>query len=179
MATTLARLVRELPARRRARQDRRNRIRKLPKGRRRRELVLAQRKTIARIHTVRNAIMRLRREGAQWGGSRGVTNEVIRFVRQHDSRIAVTSRKRSASDPLSIANPGSDHSGQNRLADAVDFGTASNYALGRSIARHLGGSWSRDYENFYIVYDGRRFRVQIIAGTHGTGPHLHVGVRRA
>lgn len=179
MATTLARLVRELPARMRERQDRKNRLKKLPAGRRRAALVKRQRKTIARIHDVRNAILRLRRDGAQWGGSRAVTNEVIRFVRQHDPRIAVTSQKRSASDPLSIANPGSDHSGQNRLADAVDFGTASNYALGRAIARHLGGSWSTDYESFYIRYDGKRFRVQIIAGTHGTGPHLHVGVRRA
>lgn len=118
--------------------------------------------------------MRLVREGAAWGGCRGVTNEVIRFVAQDSPGIPVTSRKRVAL----FGNPGSDHHVSQLRADAVDFGTANNYGLGVRIAHHLGGSWSRDYESFEIRYDGRRYRVQIIAGTHGTGPHLHVGVRR-
>jgi len=87
-------------------------------------------------------------------------------------------RKRAANDPLSIANPGSDHSGRNLNADAVDFGIASAYSLGSEIARKLGGSWSTDYQSFNVRRNGRTYRVQIIAGTHGTGPHLHCGVAR-
>ena len=107
-----------------------------------------------------------------WGGSRGVVNEVISVV---NGRVPITSRKRWAT----FGNPGSDHHMSQRSADAVDFATANNYALAREIARKLGGSWSGDYDSFYITRKGRRYRVQIIAGTHGTGPHLHVGVRRA
>lgn len=118
--------------------------------------------------------MRLVREGAAWGGCRGVTDEVIRFVARVRPGARVTSRKRWAT----FGNPGSDHHMLQLNADAVDFGVVNDYALGRLIARHLGGTWSRDYESFLIRYDGRRYRVQIIAGTHGTGPHLHVGVRR-
>ena len=110
-----------------------------------------------------------------YGGSRAITNEAIRIVA---GRARVTSRKRAASDPLSIANPGSDHSAQNTQADAVDFGIATAYSLGAEIARRLGGSWSTDYQSFTVRRDGHSYRVQIIAGTHGTGPHLHVGVLR-
>jgi hypothetical protein len=114
-------------------------------------------------------------ENNKYGGSRAVTNEIIRIV---GGRASVTSRKRPAWHPLSISNPSSDHSGLNRLADAVDFGTANNYSLAREIARRLGGWWSGDYDAFVISRSGNKYRVQIIAGTHGTGPHLHVGVRR-
>lgn len=173
----LRRLTSELRRRYNEIRDRRARIRSLRKGSARRtRLVRYQRKILARAQDLRNTIANLRRESAQWGGSRGVTNEIIRIVA---GRAPITSRKRAASDPLSIANPNSDHSGQNLVADAVDFGTANNYALGREIAHRLGGSWNSDYQSFYIIFDGKRYRVQIIAGTHGTGPHLHVGVRRA
>lgn len=112
-----------------------------------------------------------------YGGCRAVTNRVIEIV---GDRAPVTSRKRAASDPLSIANPGSDHSGANPTADAVDFATVNNFALADEIARKLGGPADvADYQAFFITMDGKRFRVQIIAGTHGTGPHLHVGVARA
>lgn len=108
-----------------------------------------------------------------WGGSRGVTDEVVRIV---NGRVPITSRKRWAT----FGNPGSDHHMSQVWADAVDFGTANNHALKNEISRRLGGpSTLADYGNFYITRQGKRFRVQIIAGTHGTGPHLHVGVRRA
>lgn len=114
-----------------------------------------------------------------WGGSRGVTEEIIDIV---GGRAPITSRKRSATDPLSRSNPSSDHSAFNLLADAVDFGVANAYDLAKEIARKLtgrDGAWSGDYASFNIVRRGKTYRVQIIAGTHGTGPHLHVGVRRA
>lgn len=110
-----------------------------------------------------------------YGGSRGVINEVIRIV---GDRAPITSRKRPANHPLSRANPSSDHNEANRTADAVDFGIANAYDLAREIAARLGGKWTKDYESFVIRRNGKRYRVQIIAGTHGTGPHLHVGVRR-
>jgi hypothetical protein len=108
-----------------------------------------------------------------WGGSRGVTNEVIGIV---NGRAATTSRKRVAT----FGNPGSDHHVSQRSADAVDFAIAEAHWLKNEISRRLGGpSTLADYGSFYIRRKGKRFRVQIIAGTHGTGPHLHVGVRRA
>lgn len=115
-------------------------------------------------------------EDAKWAGSRAVTNEIIRIVH---GRAKVTSRKRAASDPLSIINPGSDHNAANRTADAVDFATANNHALKNEISRKLGGpDILADFGTFTIERNERLYRVQGIAGTHGTGPHQHWGVRR-
>jgi hypothetical protein len=102
-----------------------------------------------------------------------VTNEVVRIV---NGRASITSRKRWET----FGNPSSDHYMRNLFADAVDFATVENHGLKNEIARRLGGPHQvDDYENFFIHRKGKRFRVQIIAGTHGTGPHLHVGVSRA
>lgn len=112
----------------------------------------------------------------EFGGSRAVTDEVIRIV---NGRAQVTSRKRAANHPLSIQNPGSDHSGQNTLADAVDFGIAEAHGLKNEISRKLGGpAQLADYGTFVTRRNNQSYRVQIIAGTHGTGPHLHVGVKK-
>ena len=109
----------------------------------------------------------------KWGGCRLVTERIIDIV---DGRAKVTSRKRWEL----FGNPSSDHYRGNKLADAVDFGTADNHALKNEISQGLGGpSQLADYQSFYISMDGMRFRVQAIAGTHGTGPHLHYGVARA
>jgi len=145
-----------------------------------RALKAAKAKTAKRLEQVQYAarvVSRYSPTNALYGGSRGVTNEVIRIV---GDRAPITSRKRPASHPLSLANPGSDHNAANRTADAVDFGIANAYGLAREIAAKLGapGQWSGDYDSFIIHRRGKRYRVQIIAGTHGTGPHLHVGVRR-
>ena len=139
---------------------------------RRKELAGARRG----LERARQALARVVKRDAQWGGSRGVTNEVIRIV---DGRARVTSRKRSARHPLSLANPGSDHSAGNALADAVDFGIAEAHGLKHEISRRLGGPATlEDFHSFTTRRGGHAYRVQIIAGTHGTGPHLHVGVRR-
>lgn len=126
----------------------------------------------ARRRAARRKALRTPKWSWLWGGCRGVTNEVIAVV---NGRVPITSRKRWAT----FGNPGSDHHMSQRNADAVDFGTAENYDLAREIVSKLGGSWSGDYDSFVITRKGKNFRVQIIAGTHGTGPHLHVGVRRA
>ena len=148
--------------------------------RRRKRRVKVRRKQLAgarrQLERARQALARIRRDEAQWGGSRAVTNEVIRIV---DGRARVTSRKRAAGDPLSIANPSSDHSGQNTTADAVDFGIAEAHWLKDEISRKLGGPTTlTDYGSFNVRRNSRAYRVQLIAATHGTGPHLHVGVRR-
>ena len=107
-----------------------------------------------------------------WGGSRTVTNEIIDIV---NNRARITSRKRFTT----LGNPGSDHYVGNVRADAVDFGIGNAHWLKNEISKKLGGpSNLPDYGTFLVRRDGKTFRVQMIAGTHGTGPHLHVGVKR-
>jgi hypothetical protein len=121
-----------------------------------------------RLARVREA----KREASLWGGSRQVTNEIIRIV---NGRAQVTSRKRTET----FGNPGSDHHVSQTTADAVDFAIAEAHWLKNEISRRLGGPGDLpDYASFNVRRGVRTYRVQLIAGTHGTGPHLHVGVRR-
>jgi lysozyme len=111
---------------------------------------------------------------ALWGGSRYFTNRAIEFV---GARADVTSRKRVAT----FGNPGSDHHVSQLTADAVDFGIAEAHTLADELAAHLGGpSDIVDYQRFNVrnPQNGGLYRLQLIAGTHGTGPHLHLGARR-
>ncbi len=108
-----------------------------------------------------------------WGGCRYVTDEVVRIVASNGG-YPVTSRKRTET----FGNPSSDHHVSNSRADAVDFGTANNYGLAQTIRSRLSGGTHREYETFTIRRDGHTFRGQLIAGTHGTGPHLHFGCQR-
>jgi hypothetical protein len=89
----------------------------------------------------------------------------------------VTSRKRVAT----FGNPGSDHHVSQLTADAVDFGIAEAHTLADELAAHLGGpSDIVDDQRFNVrnPQNGGLYRLQLIAGTHGTGPHLHLGARR-
>lgn len=125
----------------------------------------------AKAHNLKRAIQRATTDNL-WGGCRGVTNYVIQIV---GKRARVGSRKRTAT----YGNPGSDHHVSQRDADAVDFRIANAHTLKNEIARKLGRPLPvADYESFPIKFRGKAYRVQIIAATHGTGPHLHVGVRR-
>jgi hypothetical protein len=108
-----------------------------------------------------------------WGGCRGITDEIISIV---SGRAYVTSRKRTET----FGNPDSDHHVSQVWADAVDFGIVNAYALRDEVMRRLGVTGPiSDYGHYYIYRDGKRYRIQPIAGTHGTGPHLHFGVRAA
>jgi hypothetical protein len=108
-----------------------------------------------------------------WAGSKQIiAEEVWPIVRKHG--ISPTSGKRSET----FGNPGSDHFVGNITAFAKDFATVDNFPLAEKIRTALDGGNHVDYESFIIERRGHRYRVQIIAGTHGTGPHLHVGVRR-
>lgn len=112
-----------------------------------------------------------------WGGSKSVIEREVVPVLERQG-VPITSRKRWAT----YGNPGSDHHRSQLLAYAVDGGVANAHGLADKIGRRLGiigkGEHVEDYREYRIKRGGRVFRVQIIAGTHGTGPHLHVGVRR-
>jgi hypothetical protein len=112
---------------------------------------------------------------ALWGGARYFTNRVIEIV---GNRADVTSRKRVAT----FGNPDSDHHVSQLRADAVDLGIAEAHTLADEISRQLGGPRDiADFQRFELrnPQNGKTYRAQLIAGTHGTGPHLHSGFRLA
>jgi hypothetical protein len=109
-----------------------------------------------------------------WGGSRYFTNRCIAIV---GNRADVTSRKRTET----FGNPDSDHHVSQTQADAVDFGIAEAHTLADELARKIGGpSDISDFQHFIVKnpQNGRNYRAQFIARTHGTGPHLHCGFER-
>ena len=115
-----------------------------------------------------------------WGGSKSIiTNEVLPVARRYG--VPVTSRKRPASHPLTIANPSSDHSALATTAYAVDLGTTSGSALAYAIAHALGISnySTGNYVGHYIQRNGQAFRVQILWAVSGHYDHVHVGIRRS
>lgn len=111
-----------------------------------------------------------------WGGSKRIMrNEVWPIVRP--TGIQPTSGKRRET----FGNPSSDHFFLNLYSFAKDYATKNNIDLATKIRRELTGNSSathQDYEGFFIERFGWIYRIQIIAKTHGTGPHLHVGIRR-
>jgi hypothetical protein len=114
-----------------------------------------------------------------WGGS----DDIIRrdcdpCARDHGA--PVTSRKRSATDPLTIANPSSDHSALATLASAADYGTFNGAPLAYAIVRALGiGGYSvGNFNGYTIRAAGESFRVQILWAVAGHYDHVHVGIRR-
>jgi hypothetical protein len=126
---------------------------------------------------IKRAVLRRPESGTgPWQGCQSIaTNEIIPIGRKWG--IPVTSRKRSET----YGNPSSDHYFGNTNAYAVDFGTDSNYAFGAAIGDALGVPYNGagdDYAEHIISRAGRQFRIEIVCGTHGTGPHTHVGIRR-
>jgi hypothetical protein len=109
-----------------------------------------------------------------WGGCEDIIqNEVLPIYVRHG--VPITSGKRWET----FGNPTSDHHMSQVNASARDAGTANNYSLRDEVMRALGvGGGISDYGAYYITRSGASFRVQPIAGTHGTGPHLHIGIRR-
>jgi hypothetical protein len=110
---------------------------------------------------------------ALWAGSRYFTNRCIEIV---GSRADVNSRKRVAT----FGNPGSDHHVSQLTADAVDFDIAEAHGLADELAREIGGPRDiADFEHWFVKHphNGKTYRGQFIARTHGTGPHLHCGFR--
>ena len=113
-----------------------------------------------------------------WAGTKSIiTNEVLPVARRYG--VPVTSRKRAADHPLSIANPSSDHNRANRDAFATDFGTVDGAPLAFAIAHALGitGYSTGNFVGYYIQRNGRAFRVQILWAVAGHFDHVHVGIK--
>lgn len=169
---------------------RKRQLRKYKKtGKRGHKLLAAQKGREARVHekAIKKLERKIKNEKAKptrprsgtgaWGGSKSIVqNEVMPIAKKRG--ITPTSAKRWET----FGNPSSDHYMLNTTAFAKDFATTNNYTFAKAIFSKLtgrpGSEWGGDYSFFYISRAGRSFRVQIIAGTHGTGPHLHIGVRR-
>ena len=131
----------------------------------------------SRMVTKRGRQLKARRvSDRRWGGSRYYTNRAHEVV---GGRFARTSRKRPSWHPLSRANPGSDHNMGNAGADASDYATVENHGLKNEISRANGGpNTVADFQTWTTQRGGHTYVHQLIAGTHGTGPHLHYGVHR-
>ena len=120
------------------------------------------------------------RSDRMWGGSRDDTNRAIEHIDAiREPNPAVTSRKRLTA----FGNPSSDHWVANRTADAVDFGLNSDQRAATRLAHALGWDGKGEFPSFgsFTVKhrpSGQWYRIQIIWTTHGTGPHLHCGVKR-
>lgn len=108
-----------------------------------------------------------------WGGCEDILlNEVVPLFQA--AGLYRNSGKRTAT----YGNPDSDHHVSQVIASAADCPTANNTTLRNQIAQGLGiASSVTDFTAYYITRNGRRYRLQFIAATHGTGPHLHVGCR--
>lgn len=120
-----------------------------------------------------NLIPRASGKGA-WGGSESVEREIEAVVTKKRGNVT-GSQKRVET----YGNPGSDHHVSQKDAYAIDFLLVDDYEMATIIAAHFDVQWAGDYSYFYARRGGRTFRIQLIAGTHGTGPHLHSGTRRS
>ena len=112
-----------------------------------------------------------------WAGSRYYTNRAIEHIDAIRDRPRINSRKRLTA----FGNPASDHWVANRTADAVDFNLSSDQRAATRLARAFGWDGRGEFPSFgtfTVRRNGRAYRIQIIWTTHGTGPHLHVGVKR-
>lgn len=110
-----------------------------------------------------------------WGGGKKIMREEVYPIMKRQGIESSSGKRREL-----FGNPSSDHFFLNLLAFAKDWKTVNNQVLAQTVRSKLIGNDSPhvDYENFYFYRWGRKFRGQIIAGTHGTGPHLHVGIKR-
>jgi hypothetical protein len=132
-----------------------------------------------KISAEKRSIKKKQKEGlgkGAWGGSKSLVQiKAMPIARKWG--IKQTSSKRWAT----YGNPSSDHYMLNTWSYAKDFATTNNYAFGVALGKALGVDYNGakdDYKSFYVEEAGRTFRVQIICGTHGTGPHTHLGIRR-
>ena len=106
-----------------------------------------------------------------------INNEVVPQARKYGAPI--TSRKRAANDPLTLANPSSDHNAAIRTADAIDLAAVDGSPLAYAIAHALGitGYSTGNYTGYYIERAGNTYRIQILWAVEGHYDHVHVGVK--
>lgn len=133
-----------------------------------------------RIRALKKRRRELRKDRFKNKGSTAIVKyEIIPVL--HALGIPVTSRKRWAT----FGNPSSDHWMGNRDADAVDGGTFSdNDEAGSAVVTALKNrkSTMNGFVEFTITrsHTGseEEYRIQVITEPHGTGPHIHNGVKR-
>lgn len=160
------------------RQQRRRHRRHRPGSKARKEAAAAIDSLVRRLAAVEALLRKIARAKPRsgtgaWGGSQSIfENEVFPVTRA--AGFSPTSTKRRET----YGNPGSDHHVSQALAFAADFPTANNRELAQRVARRLGLGTVSEYTAYYIKRAGRTFRVQFIWSTHGTGPHLHIGIER-
>jgi hypothetical protein len=103
---------------------------------------------------------------------------VIDLADEKRKSAVVTSRKRRQQ----FGNAGSDHSMGQGYSDAIDLGLVNDQEFMDMTARHIGGpSDVADYQHFIVrnPWNGNQYRAQLIAVTHGTGPHFRAGIQAA
>jgi hypothetical protein len=134
----------------------------------------AERMVKARSRQVRARL----RSDRKYAGARYVTNRINDLAKEHRPGTRVTSRKR----PTLLGNIASDHNLFNRTADAIDHALVNDHGFKRIVVRDLTNGSVNDIADFGTItvrnpQNGRDYRVQLIAGTHGTGPHHHSGAK--
>jgi hypothetical protein len=146
---------------------------------RRRKLNARRKKVLARIKEIKEAQAQPQPGEGPRCGSVSIGEQIVTPIFQN-AGVPITSRLRAANHPLSIDNPSSDHNAGNTCNYALDGGTANNRTMAQKIKDALGSPGPIvDLQFFNVSFAGHPFRIQIIFSTHGTGPHLHVGIRRA
>lgn len=134
----------------------------------------------AAIRRLNKQAAKLRKDRFKYAGATAIIKyEVIPIL--HAAGVPVTSRKRWAT----FGNPSSDHWKGNKDADAVDGATfVENNELGSEIVTALKQRESEmsAFAEFEITRShtgsAETYRVQVITEEHGTGPHIHIGVKR-
>lgn len=106
--------------------------------------------------------------GGSYGGSRRIAKNLIAGL-----GADITSAKRS--NVPTGSSTSSDHHTSQRDAFAFDLSPDSQVA--NRLARRLDIPNFKQGQNFYNLRRGG-YRVQYLTGAHGTGPHLHLGVKR-
>lgn len=154
--------------------DRRRKLAKLVRFYRDRKDRLVARLDRRRHH--RSEDLNLALGPPSWGGSDQILERFAEPVVRDLRGVEPNSAKRSED----YGNPGSDHHTSQTNASARDWPLVNDYACRNAVMRAFGvEAVIVDYGSYYIYLDGVRFRLQPIAGTHGTGPHYHQGARRA
>lgn len=139
-----------------------------------------RKQAVAAIRRLNKQRKKLRKDRWKFKGATAIIKyEVIPILHAHG--IPVTSRKRWQL----FGNPSSDHWLGNKDADAVDGATFSeNNELGSEIATALRNrkTTMTSFYEFTIershTGSAETYRVQIITEEHGTGEHIHIGVKR-
>lgn len=113
-----------------------------------------------------------------WGGCADIIQQEVDPVAARFG-VPETSHKRAANDPLTQANPDSDHSVLAVNAYATDYGTFNGAPVAYEMAKELGisGYSIGSYTGHYIQRAGRTFRVQILWAVSGHYNHVHTGLR--